>query len=91
MTYKDFKIGQIVTCYYYPSKYNSDSDYDNSIWDDKLTYLKKYTITDADFHFPDKIAITGDNKRGFFVPIRFFIPNIEEVRNERIEEIGIKN
>ena len=69
LTYKDFKIGQIVTCV------NFD---DNDFWDQHLTVGKKYKIVDLDFHFPNRLFIKSDNKCTF-MPIEFFA----DVRHER--------
>ena len=64
LTYKDFKVGQVVTCVKFD---------DNDFWDQHLTVGKKYKVEDVDFHFPDKIAIRSDNKKvTFFVTIEFF-------------------
>lgn len=52
LTYKDFKIGQNVTCV----SYDNDSDF----YDQHLTIGKSYKIEDVDFHFPDKIVVRSD-------------------------------
>lgn len=78
LTYKDFKIGQTVTCV------NFD---DNDFYDQHLTIGKKYKIDDVDFHFPDKICIPSDNGRlHIFMPIEFFSNN-NYIRKLKLEKL----
>jgi len=79
LTYKDFKIGQIVTCITFDN---------NDFWDQHLTIGKKYKIDDVDFHFWDKICVPSDNKRMcHFVPIRFF-SDIKITRKLKLEKLN---
>jgi hypothetical protein len=48
LTYKDFKIGQKVTCVKFD---------DNDFWNQHLTVGKSYKIEDLDFHFFDKLCV----------------------------------
>lgn len=81
LTYKDFKIGQVVTCVTY-----GVSDF----WCQHLTIGKKYKITDLDYHFWNKICIRSDNNRiSHFVPIDFF-SDIQMTRKLKLEKINKK-
>jgi len=78
LTYKDFKIGQIVTCVKF-----DDLDF----WNQHLTIGKQYKIEDLDFHFFDKICVTSDNEKvTMFMSIKFF-SDIKYVRKLKLEKI----
>ena len=81
LTYKDFKIGQKVTCTKLP-------DDPEDFYHEHLTVGKVYKIEDVDFHFPDKIVVRSDTKKfsGFF-PIEFFT-DIKYTRKLKLEKIN---
>jgi len=83
LTYKDFEIGQKVVCCE-SETYDKERLYD--IW---MTVGKIYTITDLDFHFPDKICVKTDNKssHGAFLPIECFADEVEMLRISREKKI----
>ena len=77
LTYKDFKIGEYVTC----SKIDD-------FFEQHLTINKKYIIEDLEFRFPDKICVKSDNtKLSMFMPIEFF-SSIKKIRKEKIKKIN---
>jgi len=77
LTYKDFKIGQIVTCVKF-----------DDFYDEHLTIGKSYEIEDVDFHFVYKICVRSDNnKTSMFMPIEFF-DNIKYIRKLKIEKLN---
>ena len=79
LTYKDFKIGQIVDCVKFD---------DNDFYDQHLTIGKKYKIEDLDYYFPDKVCVRSDNKRvSMFMPIEFF-NDIKYLRKLKLEKIN---
>lgn len=81
LTYKDFKIGQIVTCTKLP-----DND---DFYEQHLTVGKKYKIEDVDFHFPDRIVVRSDNKKvSMFFPIEFFTEDLKYIRKKKLEKIN---
>lgn len=76
LTYKDFQIGQKVTCVKV-----------DDFFDQHLTVGKKYKIEDLDFHFPDAICIRSDNKKiSMFVNIEYF-EDLKAIRKEKIKRI----
>lgn len=78
LTYKDFKIGQIVTCVKFE---------DNDFWDQHLTIGKQYVIEDLDFHFFEKLCIKSDNgKSHMFMPIIFF-SDVKMIRKLKLDKI----
>jgi len=80
LTYKDFKIGQKVTCV----------KVDDNVEDQHLTIGKKYKIEDLDFHFPNAICVRSDNKRiSMFLNISYFT-GIKEIRKLKIQKIEKK-
>ena len=79
LTYKDFKIGQKVTCV----------TYDNSpdFYEQHLTIGKTYKIEDVDFNFPNSIVVKSDNgKISMFFPIKLFT-NIKMIRKLKLEKL----
>ena len=82
LTYKDFKIGQLVTCV------KRDDFYE-----DHLSVGKQYKIVDLDFHFWDKLCVKSDNKiTSMFMPIDFFsgINIIRKLKLEKLNKIDKK-
>jgi hypothetical protein len=76
LTYKDFKIGQKVTCV--------KIDY---FWEQHLTIGKEYKIEDVDFHFPNSICVRSDNNKiSMFVNIEYF-NDIKYVRKLKLKKI----
>lgn len=82
LTYKDFKIGQIVTCLKFD---------DNGHWDQHLTVGKKYKIEDLDFHYWDTLCVKSDNgKISIFMPIKFFsdVKMTRKLKLQRLKKIN---
>lgn len=80
ITYKDFKIGQYVTCV----------KIDDFI-EQHLTVGKRYKIEDLDFHFPNTICVRSDNNKiSLFIHIDYFIDNqyIRKLKLQKIEKSG---
>ena len=78
ITYKDFKIGQKVTCY----------KVDDFVEDQHLTVGKTYIIEDLDWHFPNSICVRSDNKKvSCFFNIAYFISEIKTIRKLKLEKI----
>ena len=82
LTYKDFKIGQTVTCF----------KIDNvDFYDQHLTIGKNYKIYDLDFHIPYKLCIFSDNERiHIFMPIEFFV-DMKYFRKLKLENLENAN
>ena len=82
-TYKDFKIGETVTCVCV------DTDrLDKDFLEQHLTLGKDYIITDIDFHFPDSIVVKSDNgKISMFFPIECFTDDAELIRLTREKKL----
>ena len=81
LTYKDFKIGQKVTCIKV-----------DDFWEQHLTVGKKYKIEDLDFHFPNAICVRSDNKKvSMFIDIEFFsdIKYLRKLKLKKIEKRSI--
>jgi len=80
LTYKDFKIGQIVTCVKV-----------DDFFEQHLTIGKQYKIVDLDFHFHNRLCIRG-NRIDLFADINFFV-DVLLLRKLKIDKIkdGIKN
>lgn len=82
LTYKDFKIGQTVTCV------SLDHENNRDMWEQHLTIGKQYVIEDLDFHFPDGIVVPSDNGRiSMFFPIPLF-SDIKLVRKTKLDKIN---
>lgn len=78
LTYKDFEIGEIITC----------------IDDDGFTCVtigKQYKIIDLDFHFHDSICVETDTATphtpGVFLNIKNFKKNHNYFRKKKLERI----
>ena len=81
LTYKDFKIGQKITCV----------KIDNDFYDQHLTKGKIYIVEDTDFHFPYKICIRSDNNKiSMFMPIEFFSNDLKIIRKIKLEKLENK-
>lgn len=76
ITYKDFKIGQRITCI----------KIDDTV-DQHLTVGKIYKIRDLDFHFPDSICVKTDSKITMFIKIQYFL-DIQFVRNLKLNKLN---
>lgn len=84
LTYKDFKIGQKVTCI----KVTDENRLLDDFYEQHLTIGKSYEIEDLDFHFPEKICVGSDNgKVSMFMPIEFFT-DIKYLRNLKLKKIN---
>jgi hypothetical protein len=82
LTYKDFKIGQKVTCLKTCHEGNNDDFYEQH-----LTVGKVYKIEDVDFHFPEKIVVRSDNNKvSMFMPIEFFT-DVKYMRKLKLDKI----
>jgi hypothetical protein len=85
LTQKDFQEGQVLTCV----KLNCDGYNGGDVDDERLILGEKYTITDLDFHFPDRVCVKLKGPYYFheeFVPIECFC-DTAYIRNEKIKEI----
>ena len=85
LTYKDFKIGQVIQCI----KQNSDNYNGGDPDNERLILGEKYTITDIDLHFPDRICVKLKGPyyhHEEFVPIDCF-NNIQHIREFKINQI----
>ena len=89
LTYKDFKIGQKVTC----TKnmlIDSKSGQNNDWWVERLDIGKEYIIDDLDWHFQDSMAVKLDSvyyKHIEFVPIEFFYDDVAEKREKKLNQL----
>ena len=87
-TYKDFKIGQEVICYSLDREFDITSGVPSKdYWEEILTPGKTYVVEDVDFHFPEKIVVKCDYGGSSFVPIPFFVLDINEIRDRKINQI----
>jgi len=88
ITYKDFKIGQKVTCY----------KVDDFVENQHLTVGKTYKIEDLDFHFPDTIVVRSDaflqtfsmthnGRVSMFFNIAYFISDVKTIRKLKLQKI----
>ena len=76
LTYKNFKIGQKVTCV----------KVDDSV-EEHLSIGKTYTIKDVDFHFPNSICVRSDNRKvSMFFNIAYFT-GVKELRKAKLKKI----
>lgn len=89
LTYKDFKIGQKVTCV----KLTDSRGIDEYFYEQHLTIGKTYKIEDVDFHFPDKICVRSDNNRvSMFILIELFSDNnyVRKLKLQKLDKISKK-
>ena len=73
-TYKDYKIGQLVTCVKV-----------DDFFDQHLTVGKQYKINDVDFHFPNAICVKTDGGISMFINIELFFEKKIEIRDRKID------
>lgn len=76
ITYKDFKIGQRITCI----------KIDDTV-DRHLTIGKIYKIRDLDFHFWDSICVKTDSKLTMFIKIKYFF-DLHTVRKFKLDKLN---
>jgi hypothetical protein len=87
LTYKDFTIGQIVTCI----KLDVDGYFGGEVDNERLILGEQYEVIDTDFHFHDRIAVKLKGPfyfHGEFVPIECFC-GISELRDSKLKQLGI--
>jgi len=85
-TYKDFEIGQKVICIL-----NDTERLPYDFLEQHLTVGKLYIVEDADFHFPDSIAVQSDNgKTSMFFPVECFETDINIIRKKKYKRLNIK-
>jgi hypothetical protein len=87
LTYKDFKIGQVLTCVKLETDNYRGGDEDN----ERLIIGEKYTITDVDYHFHNKVCVKLIGPYYFheeFVPIECFVDLAGE-RDLTLSKLGI--
>jgi len=85
LTYKDFKVGQIITCV----KLNTDDYIGGDENNERLIIGEKYKITDLEFRFPNRICVKLKGPYYFheeFVPIECFV-DVTYMRDLKINEI----
>ena len=91
LTYKDFKVGQILTCI----KLEGDGYYGGDPDNERLILGEKYVIVDLltgpDWHFPKRVCVKLKGPFYFgseFVPIECFC-GISELRDRKLKQLGI--
>ncbi len=85
LTYKDFKIGQVLTCIKLKTEEYNGGEEDN----ERLLFGDKYIIEDLDFHFPSRVCVKlrGPHYHHLeFVPIECFC-DISDLRDKKINQI----
>lgn len=83
LTYKDFKIGQKVTCVKLTTIENPNNDF----YEQHLTIGKSYKIEGIDFHFPDAIVVRSDNNKiSMFFPIELF-SGLKTIRKLKLKKL----
>lgn len=85
LTQKDFKIGQVLTCVKLNHDNYNGGDFDN----ERLILGEKYTITDLEFRFPDRVCVKLKGPYYFheeFVPIECFC-DLAYMRDMKIDKI----
>lgn len=90
LTYKDFKIGQKITCV---KLSDSRGIMTEDFYEQHLTVGKTYKIEDVDFHFPEKICVRSDNKKvNMFMLIELFADNkyIRKLKLDKLDKISKK-
>ncbi len=83
LNYKDFEIGQKLICI----KLTTDTYND----DERLILNEIYTITDLDFHFPNKVCVKLKGPyyhHQEFVPIECF-SDVAYNRELKLNQLGI--
>ena len=76
LTYKDFKIGQKITCV----------KIDDTV-DQHLTVGKSYKIDDLDFHFWNKVCVKTDSGIFMFIKIEHFF-DLQSVRKLKLDKLN---
>lgn len=76
LTYKDFKIGQKITC----------AKIDDTV-DQHLTVGKSYKINDLDFHFWDAVCVKTDSHIYMFIKIKYF-SDLQAVRKLKLDKLN---
>ena len=85
LTYKDFKVGQVLICVKLDTNEYRGGDEDN----ERLIIGEKYTITDVDYHFNNKVCVKLKGPYYFheeFVPIECFV-DLNYIRDLKINQI----
>jgi len=85
LTYIDFKVGQVLTCVKLNTLDYNGGDEDN----ERLIIGEKYTITDIDYHFHNKVCVKLKGPFYFheeFVPIECFA-DVAFIRDMKIDQI----
>ena len=85
LTYKDFKIDQVLICVKLDVDGYRGGEYDN----ERLILGEKYTITDLEYRFPNKVCVKLKGPFYFheeFVPIECFC-DISYMRDYKIDKI----
>jgi hypothetical protein len=89
LTHKDFKIGQVLICIKLNHK-SLGGDYIGGEPDNERLILgEKYTITDLEFRYPDKVCVKLKGPYYFheeFVPIECFC-DLTYMRDFKIDKI----
>lgn len=87
ITYKDLRIGDILTCVKLNTSGYNGGDIDN----ERLVLGRKYKVTDVDYHFPDKVCVKLNGPYYYheeFVPIECF-DSISAIRDKKLKDLGI--
>ena len=87
ITYKDLKIGDILTCVKLKTNDYNGGDVDN----ERLILGDHYKVTDIDYHFPDRVCVKLKGPYYFhqeFVPIECF-DLISAIRDKKLKDLGI--
>ncbi len=85
LTYKDFKIGQVLICVKLDCVGYTGGEEDN----ERLIIGEKYIVEDTDFHFPNKVCVKLKGpyyKHTEFVPIECFV-DVSYNRDFKIDQI----
>ena len=83
LTYKDFKIGQVVMC----KSVINDTDFNFWLENEHLIPGESYIIDDLEWRYHDKICIKSSySKQGMFAPIKFF-DSTAVIRDNKLSEI----
>jgi hypothetical protein len=86
---KDFKIGQVLTCVKLDHKSFKGDYYGGEPNNERLILGEKYTITDLEYRFPDRVCVKLKGPHYFheeFVPIECFC-DLVYMRDFKIDKI----
>lgn len=89
LTYKDFKIGEVLTCVKLNHESISGNYYGGDPDNERLILGEKYTITDLEFRIPDRVCVKLKGPYYFheeFVPIECFC-DLAYMRDMKIDKI----